>query len=264
MTDDRPIGVFDSGVGGLTVAKEIIQALPNESIVYFGDSLRMPYGERDADDLEQLSRRIITFLMSKNIKALVVACGSISAKIFERVKRQVPPDFPIFEMVSPAISAALDATKNGKIGVLATAGTVASGTHEKLLKNVLPNAEITAVAAPLFAPLIEEGWVDNEVARLTAQIYLKPFENSGIDTLLLACTHFPLMHGAIAAALPTNVKIIDPSKRLAADARKVLYFDDNATPPPEHQFFVTAKKEKFDKIAEMVLGFGVDSQLTSI
>ncbi|MCL2753724.1 MAG: glutamate racemase [Defluviitaleaceae bacterium] len=260
--DNRPIGIFDSGVGGLTVAKQIIATMPNEQIIYFGDSLRMPYGERDADDLEQLSRRIINFLMSKNIKALVVACGSISSKIFDRVRLQVPQGFPVFEMVTPAITATLAATKNQKIGVLATAGTINSGTHERLIKQALPNAEVTAVAAPLFAPLVEEGWVDNDVADMTAKIYLKPFSNIGIDTLLLACTHFPLMNTAIAKALPKGITIIDPAVQLANDICCQIKERAADCRPYDvaNEFYVTAKREKFDQIAHLVLNQFINSQ----
>jgi len=255
--DNRPIGIFDSGVGGLTVAKQIMAALPHEGLVYFGDSLRMPYGERDADDLEGLARRIITFLMGQNIKALVVACGSISAKIMGRVQDMVPAGFPIFDMVTPAIDATLAATKSGHIGVLATAGTIASGTHERCFKAKLPHAQVVAVAAPLFAPLVEEGWVNNEVARLTAKIYLEPFADSGIDTLLLACTHFPLMHDAIAAALPPGVAIVDPAVQLAAGISAKI--TGAAIGRPQHQFYVTAKQQKFDQIAQIALGMPVKS-----
>ncbi|MCL2576080.1 MAG: glutamate racemase [Defluviitaleaceae bacterium] len=257
--DNRHIGIFDSGIGGLTVAKQIMSSMPSEQIIYFGDTLRMPYGERDADDLEQLSRRIIAFLMTKNIKALVVACGSISSKIFDRVQKQIPQNFPIFEMVSPAITATLAATKNQKIGVLATAGTVASQTHERLIKQTLPNAQVTAIAAPLFAPLIEESWTENAVADMTAQIYLEPLTNTDIDTLLLACTHFPLMHNAIAKAIPKNITIIDPAIQLANDISSQIE-KRTVKHRPCNEYYTTAKQAKFDKLAQMVLGYPISSK----
>lgn len=253
--NSRPIGIFDSGVGGLTVARQIFEALPNEEIVYLGDSLRAPYGDRPPDVLAAFSREIIDFLLKHSIKALVVACGTISAKIFDQVQQMC--DLPVQGMVPPGVKAALAATKTGRIGVVATAGTVASQAHKAAIHALRPDASVVAVACPLFVPLAEEGWLDNPVAEMTAQIYMSAFKNSGIDTLLLGCTHYPLLISSIKKALPGDVAIIDPAATLAQNLKKTLESNgllktDQAA--PSHRFYITAGKEKFDKISRLALG----------
>jgi len=253
MADNRPIGIFDSGVGGLTVVKQILQHLPNESIVYLGDCARAPYGDRDNQTLAALSRQIIDFLLNFDIKALVVACGTISARIFDQVQAMV--NIPIIGMVAPAVRAAVNATNNGRIGVIATAGTIDSNAHKAAITALRPEMQVWGVACPLFVPLTEEGWHSGEIADLTAKAYLAGFDGHDIDTLLLGCTHYPLLTASITKALPQNVSIIDPAVGLAHDVQALLDSGGlQGTTPAPPRFFVTGMKDKFDKIARVALG----------
>jgi len=248
--DNRPIGIFDSGVGGLTVARQIMAAMPQKRMVYFGDSLRAPYGSRQPEELVRFSRQIIDFLMTKDIGALVVACGTISATVFDEIKQMV--DIPIMGMLDAAVDAAVDTTKTGRIGLIATAGTVASRAHEKAILAKQPDAELVGIPCPLFVPLAEEGWLDNDVAKLTAQAYLKNLGQSGIDTLILGCTHYPLLIESIKAALPANISIIDPAVRLAQDLAAMI--DSAGESAPQHEFYASGNKDKFDEMSYIALG----------
>jgi len=263
MADNRPIGIFDSGVGGLTVVKQILQLLPNEGVVYLGDCARAPYGDRDNQTLAAFSRQIVDFLLTHDIKALVVACGTISARIFDQVQAMV--DIPIVGMVDPAVRAAVNATKNGKIGVIATAGTINSNAHKNAITALHPEMQVTGVACPLFVPLTEEGWCDGEIADLTAKAYLTGFDGCDIDTLLLGCTHYPLLTASIAKALPQNVGIIDPAVGLARDVQTLLDSGGlQGTSPAPPRFFVTGMKDKFDKIAQITLGGGFAAEKVAL
>jgi len=259
--DDRPIGIFDSGAGGLTVARQIMHALPHRRLVYFGDSLRAPYGSRRPEELVQFSREIIDFLLSKNIGALVVACGTISATVFKTVK-DMAGDMPVVGMVDAAVDAALEATKTGHIGLIATAGTIASGAHEKAIAAKRPDATLTGVACPLFVPLVEEGWLDNDVARLTAQKYLAGLAKSDIDTLILGCTHYPLLIESIKAALPADISIIDPAVRLAENLRDLIGQGSYAR--PVHEFYISGNKDKFDQTSYIVFGKSYDAKVVKL
>ena len=252
---DRPIGIFDSGVGGLTVVSQIIRAMPNENIVYFGDCARAPYGDRTPEQLAHFSRQIIDFLTSKNIKALVVACGTISARIFDAVLTMT--DVPTIGMVAPAVEAVLDATVSGKMAVLATAGTIASRAHQTAINAQMPDAVVAGISCPLFVPLVEEGWTDGQVPFLVAQKYLAPLKDSGIDTVLLGCTHYPLLADSIASAAPPDTKIIDPAFALAENLKTRLAAQGllrAKTTQPAFQFYISGRKEKFEEIAARVLG----------
>lgn len=245
----KPIGIFDSGVGGLTVAKEIMLAMPQQPLVYFGDCLKAPYGDRTDEELLQFSRRIVDFLLAKDVGDIVVACGTISTRIFPQMREFVPNHIPVYEMLSAGAKSVTGASKTGKIGVIATEGSVASGAFERAILSIRPDSEVKSVACPLFVPLVEEGWVDNGVADLTAQIYLEEFAKSGIDTLLLGCTHYPLLSKSISKALPW-VNLVNPAKYIANSLDKT---DLNCPNSPIHQFYVSAKQEKFDKIAKNIL-----------
>ena len=257
---DKPIGIFDSGVGGLTVARQIMAALPHKKLIYFGDSLRAPYGSRRPEELMQFSREIIDFLLAKDIGALVVACGTISATVFDAIEQMV--DVPIVGMVDAAVDAALKATKTNRIGLIATAGTIASRAHEKAVADKRANATLKVAACPLFVPLVEEGWLDNDVARLTAQKYLAELVESDIDTLILGCTHYPLLMDSIKAALPENVNIIDPAVRLAANLAAALRGGSDLQ--PAHEFYISGNKDKFDQISYIALGRSFDAQIVSL
>ncbi|MCL2855918.1 MAG: glutamate racemase [Defluviitaleaceae bacterium] len=247
----KPIGIFDSGVGGLTVVREIMTTLPHQPLVYFGDCFRAPYGDRNDEELMEFSRRIVRFLLSKDVGAVVVACGTISARIFEQVRAFVPPNIPVYGMLAAGVQAVVETSKNGKIGVIATEGTVNSGTFEHSIVAARPDATVKSVACPLFVPLVEEGWVDNEVADLTAQIYMRELEDSGIDALLLGCTHYPLLSPSIAKALPQGVTLVNPAGYVAQALQRDGFGAEDGD--GSYDFYVSGKKERFDKIAKIIL-----------
>lgn len=259
---NKAIGIFDSGVGGLTVAKQIINTLPNEDIIYFGDSLRAPYGSRSVSELQQFSRQILDFLLSNNVKALVVACGTISARVFDCVA-DMAGDVPIIGMVEPGVAEALNTTKTGRIGVVATEGTVLSKAHEKAILAANRGCFVTSVACPLFVPLAEEGWVDNEVADLTAKIYLSEFAPGNVDTLVLGCTHYPLLIKSIGKAVGSEVSIVDPAVGLAHQLKHILEEKGmlKEDGEPEYKFYVSGSKEKFDKMTVLALGKSYASEV---
>ena len=242
------------------MVRQIMAELPNRKLVYFGDSLRAPYGSRRPEELIQFSREIIDFLLAKDIAALVVACGTISATVFDAAKQMA--DVPIIGMVDAAVDAATAATKTGRIGLIATAGTIASRAHETAIAAKRPDVMLTAVACPLFVPLAEEGWLDNDVARLTAQKYLAQLAESEIDTLILGCTHYPLLLGSIKAALPANINIVDPAVKLAGDLAGIV--NDASEYNPRHEFYVSGNKDKFDQISYIALGRSFDAQIAKL
>ncbi|HZK77813.1 MAG TPA: glutamate racemase, partial [Gemmatimonadaceae bacterium] len=188
-TNPAPIGVFDSGIGGLTVVRELIRQLPNESIIYFGDTARVPYGPKSPDTVLRYSREITEFLKEQGIKAMVIACNTATAHALAALREEY--DLPIIGVIEPGARAAARATTGGKIGVIGTYGTINSHAYEKAIKAELPGATITSIACPLFVPLAEEGWLETEATSLIAKEYLSSFVDAKIDTLVLGCTHYP-------------------------------------------------------------------------
>ena len=223
--EGRPIGVFDSGLGGLTVARAIRDALPDERIVYLGDTARVPYGTRSASTVIRYARGCAAFLQRANVKAVVVACNTVSAVALDHVRAEL--DLPVLGVIGPGARAAVAATKSGRIGVLATVGTVASGAYPREVAGISSRCEVFARAAPLLVPLAEEGWVAGDVPRLAARRYVEPLVASGIDVLLLGCTHYPLLRGVLEATLADlgagAVPIVDSA---AATARALGAFLD--------------------------------------
>ena len=214
--DKRPIGIFDSGVGGLTVVKEVIRELPFEETVYFGDTARVPYGSKSKETVTKFSSQIIRFLKSKNVKAVIIACNTVSSNSFEELREEFP-NLPIIEVVGPGAESCIKATKNNIVGVIGTEATIKSGAYEKRIKALDPKIKVYSKACPLFVPLAEEGWTNNEVAKQTANIYLKELIETGMDCILLGCTHYPLLKACIGETVGKEVKIIDPA---AATAKK--------------------------------------------
>ena len=188
MRED-PIGVFDSGVGGLTVAREIMNQLPNENIVYFGDTARVPYGSKSKETIITFSRQISQFLRTKNVKAIVIACNTASAFALDALKQD--NDIPIIDVIEPGAKAAAETTKNNKIGVIGTVGTVNSGIYTEYLRRIKPEALVYSRACPLFVPLVEENWLYDSVTIEVAERYLSEIKGYGVDTLVLGCTHYP-------------------------------------------------------------------------
>src|SRR5512143_3371045 len=209
----QAIGIFDSGVGGLTVLKEIIKALPQEDTIYLGDTARVPYGTKSPETLTRYSHEITSFLVKRDIKLLVAACNTASSVSLDSLKKRF--DIPIVGVIEPGARRAACETRSGKVGVIGTAGTIRSSAYTKAIKRINPDIEVITRPCPLFVPLAEEGWVDNEVARLTARIYLQGLKEQGVDTLVLGCTHYPILKGIVAEVMGEGVRLVDAGEETA-------------------------------------------------
>ena len=256
--NNSPIGVFDSGVGGLTVAREIMRQLPNESIVYFGDTARVPYGSKSKETVTKFSEQIIRFLKTKDVKAIVVACNTASAFALPEISKET--DIPIIGVVDPGAYAANKTTVNGRIGIIATEGTVMSDTYAKVLKGINPKLQVFSKACPLFVPLVEEGWLYDSVTYEIADRYLHDLMSYNIDTLVLGCTHYPLIRRTIQQVVGDDVTLINPAYETAKALEKVLV--DNGLSAEnrkaEHKFYVSDSVSKFRTFALGILPCSVD------
>lgn len=223
---DAPIGVFDSGIGGLTVVRELRRQLPAEDILYFGDTARVPYGPKSPETVRRYSREIGTFLLARGVKAVVVACNTATAHALPTLEAELP--VPVVGVVAPGARAAVHAaagagpTGGSGIGVIGTAGTVRSGAYERAITALNPHANVTARACPLFVPFVEEGWTEHPATRLVAEEYLAPFHTAEVDALVLGCTHYPLLKSVIADVLGPAIRLIDSAHETAAETRAVL------------------------------------------
>ena len=262
-----PIGVFDSGVGGLTVAREIMRQMPNEQIVYFGDTARVPYGSKSKPTIIRYTRQIINFLKTKNVKAIVVACNTVSAYALEEVKAEL--DIPIIGVVKPGAEVAASITKNGKIGVIGTVATIESKLYNKCIKEHNANASVFGTPCPLFVPLVEEGWVNDTVTFEVATRYLTPLLDTGIDTLILGCTHYPLLRNLIGEVMGDEVTLVNPAYETAAKLKEMLKekgLENSASGQSiPHEFYVSDSAERFMSFANSILPYDVDTtKLVSI
>lgn len=264
-----PIGVFDSGVGGLTVAREIMRQIPHEDIVYFGDTARVPYGSKSKDTIIRFSRQIIRFLKTKDVKAIVVACNTASAQALEEIRPEL--DIPIVGVVKPGARVAAEVTKNGKIGVIATESTIESRLYNKVIHMHNPTAQVLGKACPLFVPLVEEGWLKDPVTVQVANRYLEPLIASGIDTMIMGCTHFPLLRSLFREILGEEVTLVNPAYETARELARILeeqgIANDGAVSRDgsRHQFYVSDAANKFRAFADSILPYGVDrTQLVDI
>ena len=255
MADERAIGIFDSGLGGLTVAKEIIKRLPKENIVYFGDTGRVPYGTRSTDTIIKYARQDERFLLSQNVKLIVAACGTVSS-VASHTASELP--IPFIEVVTHSVDAAVKATKNKKIGVLATAATINSGSHRKRILELLPDAEVVENSGTLLVPLVEEGWYggDDSVVLETVRRYVEPMMEAEVDTLILGCTHFPVLSDAISAVMGSNVTLINMGTAAAEAVERCLAENDGFAKhgTSHNRFFVSDKAASFTKTASILLG----------
>ena len=215
-----PIGIFDSGIGGLTVVREVMRQLPDERIIYFGDTARVPYGPKSPDTVRRYSREISEFLTAQDVKAIVVACNTATAHALPMLQSEL--DLPVIGVVEPGARAAIAASRRHELGVIGTAGTIGSGAYERAIRQIAPNADIIARACPLFVPLIEEGWLDRDATRLVAREYLAPLQGAGVDTLVLGCTHYPLLKPLLSEILGPDVVLIDSAEETAAETARVL------------------------------------------
>jgi glutamate racemase len=255
----RPIGVFDSGIGGLTVLKALVDLMPGEDFIYLGDTARLPYGTKSAEVIVRYSKENTKFLLAKGIKMLVVACNTSSAVALEEIARETI--VPVVGVIEPGARAAVRASHNGKIGVIGTEATIASGAYTHAIQHLRPRAEIYTRACPLLVPLVEEGWTDNEIAGRTVAYYLESLKASGIDTLLLGCTHYPLLHGLFERVLGNGVRIVDSATATAAAVRERLSALGlvHRGGCGAQSFFVTETPERFVRVGRRFLGPQVES-----
>jgi len=241
----RPIGIFDSGVGGLTVFREISRALPRQPLVYLGDSARVPYGTKSPSTVIRYSLEAAHHLLTYDISMLVVACNTATAAALPKLKETLA--IPVIGVVEPGARAAVDRT-SGVVGVIATEGTVKSKAYTNAIKALDPDVEVIESAAPLFVPLAEEGWANTHVAREVAEIYLEPLIDHGIDTLVLGCTHYPILRGTIEQVVGNAVQIVDSAETTAHTVREALGLA-RGIEDPEYHFLVTDAEERFRRIA---------------
>lgn len=256
MADKRPIGVFDSGLGGLTVVKELLNALPDENIVYFGDTDRVPYGTKSRDTIRKFARQDEAFLLSKGVKLIVAACGTVSS-VASDIGEELP--VPYIEVVSHASKAAAEATRNGKIGVIGTNATISSGEHRQHILKYLPDAQVISQSCTLFVPLVETGWIDENdpVVYETVKKYLTPMVEAGVDTLILGCTHYPVLSSAIRRVMGENITLINAGVSTAQAVKETLSRNSMLNDSGEisnQEYFVSDVTPSFPKIAALLLG----------
>ena len=261
-----PIGIFDSGIGGLTVVREVMRLLPDERIIYFGDTARVPYGPKSPDTVRRYSREIAEFLTSQDVKAIVVACNTATAHALPVLQEEF--DLPVIGVVEPGARAAVAASRRRELGVIGTAGTIGSGAYERAIRHLAPDADIIARACPLFVPLIEEGWLDRDATRLIATEYLAPMREAGVDTLVLGCTHYPLLKPLFGEILGPDVVLIDSAEETAAETARVLDArglsasrDGKAgltSTRPRHRFIASDAPDHFLRLGQRFLGSAIE------
>ncbi|MCD7904959.1 MAG: glutamate racemase [Clostridiales bacterium] len=252
--DTRPIGIFDSGVGGLTVAKQVIKAIPNEDTIYFGDTARVPYGTKSKETVTEFSRQIMRFLISKNVKAVVIACNTVSSNSYHELRAEF--DIPIIEVVGPGVESCLEITKTNRVGIIGTSATIASGAYEKRLKAARPGIRVFQKPCPLFVSLAEEGFTENDIAKLTVKTYLTELKEKNIDSLILGCTHYPMLKKTIGEFMGESVKIVDPAVETAHKMKDCLR-ENNMTgneTEGKHIFYCSDDCGQFNLICKANLG----------
>ncbi len=257
MDKNAPIGVFDSGVGGLTVTREIMRQMPQERIIYFGDTARLPYGSKSQDTILRYSRQIIRFLMTKQVKSIVIACNTASAYALDTVEKEF--DIPIIGVIRAGAKTAVHATRNGKIGVIGTEGTISSGIYTDVMKQMKPDIEVTGKSCPLFVPLVEEGLLHDSVTDEIASRYLSVLKGRFIDTLVLGCTHYPLIRSTLGRLMGEQVTLVNPAYETAIELKELLdsqglTCDEKGEHKGEkYEFYVSDLAEKFTAFATSIL-----------
>ncbi len=256
--DNRPIGVFDSGLGGLTTVKQLMSVMPNEDIVYFGDTGRVPYGNRSRETIIRYTRDDINFLLKHNIKMIIAACGTASSVALPYIN---DVGVRIIGVLEPACQAAVNRTRNGKIGVIGTAGTIKSDKYAQIISEIDPAAKVYSAACPMFVPIVENGYANTEVARIVARDYLTGLKNEGVDTLILGCTHYPLLEGVISDIMGDGVELISSGREAAESARKLMADEGLLTGSAlegRRQFFVSDSTESFAQLGGLFLGSEIE------
>jgi len=255
---EAPIGIFDSGVGGLTVAREIARSLPNENLVYFGDTARVPYGSKSKDNIIRYSRQIIRFLETKKVKAIVIACNTASALALEVVCKEI--DIPIIGVIVPGAKVAVETTRSKKIGVIGTEATIHSNVYTTIMQQTDKEIEVVDKACPLFVPLVEEGFAKHKVTQEIIDYYLSPMKASGIDTMILGCTHYPLLRSRIKEYLGEGITLVNPAYETALNLRELLLKQQllNETKQEgatSYEFYVSDAAEKFKEFANSIFPY---------
>lgn len=260
---DAAIGVFDSGVGGLTVAREIMRQMPNERIIYFGDTARVPYGSKSQNTIIRYSRQIIRFLRTKKVKAIVVACNTASAYALDTIEAEL--NIPIIGVVKPGAKVAVEATKNGKIGVIGTEGTINSGIYSEFIHKRNKDITVVGKACPLFVPLVEENWIKDSVTDEVAKRYLSELKESGIDTLILGCTHYPLLRSTVRKMIGDGVTLVNPAYETALELKVLLEEYDMINTSNQtndgsgYEFYVSDAADKFKQFANSILPYDIET-----
>lgn len=261
MERQAPIGVFDSGVGGLTVAREIMRQIPNERIVYFGDTARVPYGSKSKETVIKYSRQIIRFLQTEGVKAIVIACNTASAFAIETMQEEF--DLPIIGVVKPGAKMAAETTTNGRIGLIGTEGTIASGVYTQFIRAYRPDVEVIGKPCPLFVPLVEERMLHDTITDQVAQRYLDGLKEKDIDTLIMGCTHYPLIRSTIRKVMGEEVNLVNPAYETAIELKRVLDQKNLAnicevdSPSSMYRFYVSDAAEKFKEFANSILPYDI-------
>ena len=247
----KPIGIFDSGIGGLTVASAISKVLPSEQITYFGDTAHLPYGDKSSDSIKYYSIRIAQFLQRQHCKIIVIACNTASSVAYEVVRDFTGKEMPVVNVIDPVVQSVIDAGHSKKIGVIGTKGTIRSGVYEKKLKQLNPALEVVSLATPLLAPMIEEGFFNNKISRSILNDYLNRPKLKKIDTLILGCTHYPLVKEEIKSIFGNRFRIIDSAQivgeYIATLLKKKNLLQPNKSLKPKHRFYVSDYTDTFEK-----------------
>jgi len=260
ISPENPIGVFDSGIGGLTVFKELMRILPNENIVYFGDTARVPYGTKSEKTIKEYSIQNTKFLLSQKVKAIVIACNTSSAVALNEIQSMT--EIPVIGVIKPGSRAAAKNTKNKKVAVIGTTATILSKAYEKEIQSIDPTIEVYGKACPLFVPVVEEGWSNHKIAELAAEEYLGELRKHSIDTMVLGCTHYPLLKNTIQKVMGENVILVDSGVETAKVVKEILERENllnQSSLKPNYTFFVSDLPQKFKQVGEMFLEREIDN-----
>ncbi|HAJ57343.1 MAG TPA: glutamate racemase [Candidatus Omnitrophica bacterium] len=252
---DNPVGIFDSGIGGLTVVKEVIKLLPHENLVYFGDTARVPYGIKSKETIIKFSLENTLFLLQQDVKMIVIACNTSSSLALPIIRRHFK--IPIIGVIMPGAKEAVYATKNKKVGVIGTRATINSGAYEEEIKRLDAGIKVFSQACPMFVPIVEEGWINDAITTKVAEKYLSVLKSKGIDTLILGCTHYPLLKNKIQQVMGKAVKLIDSAEQVAIEVKQVLSQEgvlNKERSRPSREYFVSDEVAIFKNVAKSFLG----------